>query len=49
MRRRESPIESDAERIKVVIMHDEFDCNFERLMGFLPFEWQNDLYRGLFR
>ena len=48
MRRRESPIESDAERIKVVIMHDEFDRNFERLMGFPPFEWQNDLYRGYF-
>ena len=48
MRRRESPIESDAERIKVVIMHDEFDRNFERLMGFPPFEWQNDLYRDYF-
>ena len=48
MRRRESPIESDAERIRVVIMHDEFDRNFERLMGFPPFEWQNDLYRDYF-
>ncbi len=48
MRRRESPIESDAERIKVVIMYDEFDRNFERLMGFPPFKWQNDLYRDYF-
>ena len=48
MRRRESPIESDAERIKVMIMHDEFDRNFERLMGFPPFKWQNDLYRDYF-
>lgn len=48
MSRREIPIESDAESIKVVIMHDEFDSNFERLMGFSPFEWQNGLYRDYF-
>ena len=48
MRHRKSPIESDAESIKVVIVHDEFDRNFGRLMGFPPFEWQNDLYRGYF-
>ena len=48
MSRRESPIESDTKRIKVVIMHDEFDRNFGSLMGFPPFEWQNDLYRGYF-
>ncbi len=48
MRRRESPIESDAEHIKVVIVYDEFDSNFERLMGFPPFEWQNGLYRDYF-
>ena len=49
MRRRvKSPIESDVEHIKEVIVHDEFDSNFERLMGFPPFEWQNGLYRDYF-
>ena len=48
MRRRESPIESDAERIKVVIMHDEFDSNFERQVGFPPFAWQKSLYQDYF-
>ena len=48
MRRRKSPTESDVERKKVVIMHDEFDSNFERLMGFRPFKWQIGLYRDYF-
>ena len=48
MRCRESPIESDDERTKAMIMHYEFQSRFEKLMGFPPFEWQNNLYRGYF-
>ena len=29
-------------------MRDEFDSNFERLMGFPPFEWQKSLYQDYF-
>ena len=32
----------------MVIVHDEFDSNFERLMGFRPFKWQIGLYRDYF-
>ena len=48
MRRRKSPIESDPERTRVVIVHDEFDSDFKRLMGFPRFEWQKCLYRDYF-